>query len=214
MINDIGPVPSNCDWVLNSSPDARRTIAGNKGPHFLLGTQYHPLRAEVARLSPIVIHKHVKNILVTLGGISWGNRLNTIVNKCSERLPDARFHVILGPHSKAFKAERVLFYRSPKNMGAIMRKCDMAISGGGQTLFELAHLGVPTVAVPLADNQKSILRGFQRSGAIVIASNIADQTRALANHAGQRKKMSFAGKNMVDGKGAQRFVATVTRGIN
>ncbi len=34
-----------------------------------------------------------------------------------------------------------------------MIKCDIAISAAGQTLFELARIGVPTYAVQVAENQ-------------------------------------------------------------
>ncbi len=45
---------------------------------------------------------------------------------------------------------------SPDDYGMrdVMLSSDVAISAGGQTLYELARTGTPTVAVSVADNQK------------------------------------------------------------
>ena len=45
-----------------------------------------------------------------------------------------------------------------------MLEADIAVSAGGQTLFELARVGTPTAAVCVADNQINNLRGFTKLG--------------------------------------------------
>ena len=42
---------------------------------------------------------------------------------------------------------RFVLERDVKNMAGLMAKMDVAITGGGKTLFELAAVGVPIVAV-------------------------------------------------------------------
>ena len=45
-----------------------------------------------------------------------------------------------------------------------MWKCDLAISAGGQTTYELARVGVPTIAIGLAENQRNNIRGWIEKG--------------------------------------------------
>ncbi|MCS4480207.1 hypothetical protein JQ035_07730 [Clostridium botulinum] len=55
---------------------------------------------------------------------------------------------------KNFKDNINLYFNA--NMIGIMNKCDIAISGCGSTLYELAVCGVPTLGLIIADNQEKI----------------------------------------------------------
>ena len=48
----------------------------------------------------------------------------------------------------------------------LMLKSDICISGGGQTTYELARVGVPTIGICLAENQKNNLMGWKSLGFI------------------------------------------------
>lgn len=41
---------------------------------------------------------------------------------------------------------------------------DVVVSAGGQTIFELAAIGVPTIPIQVVDNQKEDLRGLKDLG--------------------------------------------------
>ena len=56
-------------------------------------------------------------------------------------------------------------------MENIILGSDIAISAGGQTLYELARLGKPVIAVKIADNQMNNIKGLKRAGAIEYAGN-------------------------------------------
>jgi RimJ/RimL family protein N-acetyltransferase len=49
-------------------------------------------------------------------------------------------------------------------MAELMTASDIAVSAAGQTLFELARCGVPTIAVGVAENQRHNLEGFTDAG--------------------------------------------------
>ena len=94
-----------------------------------------------------------------------------------------------------------------------MLESDIAISACGQTLYELAFLGVPTIAVTVADNQSINARGWQKTGFIeygghwsktALSGNIKSLIDKLRDPE-LRRKNTFIGRDIVDGKGAIRI---------
>jgi spore coat polysaccharide biosynthesis predicted glycosyltransferase SpsG len=106
----------------------------------------------------------------------------------------------------------------PGNMRALMLKADIAVSGGGQTLYELAATATPTVAVRMAGNQTRNVSGLQASGVLAWAGDVQDgdlesrvrtRVRRLAENPQERAAMAAAGRSLVDGRGAERVAAAV-----
>ncbi|MDQ7082427.1 MAG: glycosyltransferase [Aquificota bacterium] len=60
----------------------------------------------------------------------------------------------------------LIFYPSAEEMKNLMLDADIAISAGGQTLYELARVGVPTIAVAVAENQMWNVSEWQEAGFI------------------------------------------------
>ena len=99
-----------------------------------------------------------------------------------------------------------------------MLKCDLALTGGGQTTYELAATGAPTIAVRLASNQTGNLLGLAARGALFWAGDVGepdlqDKIRqailVLAENRDTRQKMSYAGRLLVDGRGADRVAEEI-----
>lgn len=89
-----------------------------------------------------------------------------------------------------------------------------AVSAGGQTLYELAWAGCPTIAFETVENQASHLEamavaGVVRSvGAISLPGflcRIRSHIEALLGDPGARQAMSAAGRHLIDGRGALRM---------
>ncbi len=102
-------------------------------------------------------------------------------------------------------------------MRAAMRKSDIAISAAGQTLYELARMGVPAITVCAADNQARNLEGWRKSGFVLYAGEHGDRKlfdrlsacmTKLASPA-KRCKRSILGQSLVDGEGAKRVAEKV-----
>ena len=55
-----------------------------------------------------------------------------------------------------------------------MGQVDLAVSAAGQTLYELAQMGVPTIAIQVADNQKDNIEGWLKAGFIHFAGEWDD----------------------------------------
>jgi len=94
-------------------------------------------------------------------------------------------------------------------MAELMRDADLAIGAAGTTSWERCCLGLPTIALVLAENQRSNLEALVAAGAAIevkhaheigfsVAGLVLDSTRLIA--------MSGAAFNLTDGLGAVRVV--------
>ena len=72
-------------------------------------------------------------------------------------------------------------------------------------------MGLPTVSVLTADNQRRYFDGLTRVGAAVGATfeNAADAVARLAGDVARRRALSLAATDAVDGRGAQRVAEAV-----
>ena len=109
---------------------------------------------------------------------------------------------------------RIQLIDATEDLPRRMAWADVAITGAGTTLWELAFLGVPSVALVMADNQQPIAEELAGCGAVVSLGSvsqispkrIASTVTALLNDSTTRRTMSAAGQRAVDGRGARRIV--------
>jgi spore coat polysaccharide biosynthesis predicted glycosyltransferase SpsG len=117
----------------------------------------------------------------------------------------------------------------------------VAILAGGVTLYEACALGVPAVAVPLSRHQHITVRGIARAGAAIDAGRLpaeggshsaygaagssrrrgsggsrpveraVREAERLLGDAAARRRMSRAGRRLVDGHGAFRVAERLRR---
>lgn len=193
--------------------------------NYLLGVKYIPLRKDFARVPDKEIRPAASEIMVTFGGDDTKDMTPMVIGLLKKEFPGCHRKVVIG---KAFKdMERfdalrddkteLIFSPSADKMKELMLSCDIAVSAGGQTLYELAKIGVPTVAVAVADNQMGNIRGFQRTGFIEYAGlwdrpdlekKIVWCVRSILPQ-GVRKEMKRKGHSLVDGRGASRVVEKI-----
>ncbi|WP_338031245.1 UDP-2,4-diacetamido-2,4,6-trideoxy-beta-L-altropyranose hydrolase [Clostridium paridis] len=129
----------------------------------LLGTKYLMLREEFRVEKAKEDREEIKDIMITVGG---GDPLN-ITNKILEYIIDLKinYHVVIGP---AFDVEvikkiesickgrkNIKLYKN-SNIVDVMKKCDLAISACGSTIYELCAINIPILGIILADNQYKI----------------------------------------------------------
>ncbi|MBI5625568.1 MAG: hypothetical protein HY924_17455 [Elusimicrobia bacterium] len=190
--------------VINADADAGRLpYACKPGRLLLLGSAYAPLRKAFWSARSRQSRKRFSDILVTLGGEDPRRLLPRVLSGL-ERFPELRAHVVRGGLSQAA-------------MKALMLRCDAAVSAGGQTLTELARLGVPAAVVVAADNQLRHAAGWRKAGFALDAGrwdspdlegSVARAVRRLRDR-GVRVRMAARGRAMVDGKGARRIVSSI-----
>lgn len=125
---------------------------------------------------------------------------------------------LLTPHS-ALRTPHFTLLHNASNMPELMAWADVAISAGGTTAWELAFMGVPTLTVVLASNQQRSVDGLSALGVVenlgwharLAENETAQRVRWLLNDRNHRKLMNQAGQALVDGMGARRVIAAMSR---
>lgn len=189
---------------------------------YLIGPQYMPLRREFWEVPEKEIRERVQNIIITFGGDDARNLTPRILRFLNEEYPELMKTVVIGggfqniEQIENLKGRKVnlIYYPDAEEMKEIMLQSDIAISGGGQTLYELARVGTPTVAVAVADNQLNNVKGWQKTGFIEYAGSWKDKDILIKirklieklKDANIRKNKYSIGKKLIDGKGQSAIV--------
>ena len=190
------------------------------GPSFvLMRDEFSNIKAEKKR-----VPKTAKRIMITMGGADAGNFTSTCLRAIAE-LPNVKeisVDAIVGasnPHTESLKQLchelpiSVRLQRNTDRMATIINQCDLAITAGGSTCYELARCGVPAIVLSTAENQVAVARSFHENSCMVWLGDadsvpvqmLTDEIRKLSNDVALRKKMAAANTTLVDGHGAQRI---------
>jgi len=192
----------------------------------LMGCAYAPLRAEFQNLNITRQFNEVKNVMVTTGGTDKYNLASKIIRMVREdgAFGGAVLHVVVGGLN-VFAGEiremvgeypSVVLYENCGDMAGLMKKCDIAVSAGGSTLYEICACGIPCVPFSMAGNQVNVVNVMGQKGIMLPAGHyetdpegcmdaIRKNLKTLVNDAALRKKMSKKEMGLVDGKGAGRI---------
>lgn len=214
MIDDIEfCMPTSVDAVINFQCYAMETdyVAGKS----FCGPTYYPMRKE---FFTVAAESNKENIFICMGGSDpegQTKRLGRLLIDHTERDIDMVFGLAYDDAdtvNEFLKNDRVNVHIGPKNISTIMSGCQFAVSGAGGMLYELAFLGVPSMAVVLADNQQRIAKSFNEKG---ISINLGDHKQmtdadvlsaiAVMNDDTKRREMVLRAQAVIDGKGAERL---------
>lgn len=168
------------------------------------------------------ITKDIKSILILQGGADTYCFTPKIIKAVSNLKGNFKISVVLGPSFKCWsKLDRILkeskrpikIYHNVKNMPVLMQQADLAVTAGGNTLLELACLGIPSLvicaekfeeetAILLEKKNFCVNIGFGKS---LTNSKIHYHLTKIVNDYNLRKKMHKIGPKLVDGKGSLRI---------
>jgi UDP-2,4-diacetamido-2,4,6-trideoxy-beta-L-altropyranose hydrolase len=234
VLDDLADRALDVDVVINGSPHAA-DLEYRTAPDALklLGPAYALLRPHFRDLAPHEVRPTVSRVLVTLGGADPHGSTSGVVEAVRRALPDARLDVVIGslfgdvPELERMAAREpalTQLHRGVTDLSTLMAEADVAVSGGGQTLYELAASGLPTVAVCLADNQEgniaaldgvTLLRGGRApEAAIADYREVEDSCRRLGADPTLRARLSRAGQGLIDGRGASRAADAILSLLN
>ncbi len=211
------------DLVLNQNIYANESLYPQResSTKLLLGTRYVLLRQEFLkwqnwqREMPEVARK----ILVTLGGSDPDNvTLKAIQALERVNVRDLEVVAIVGgsnPHYDQLQqiVEKSQLSLSLKqnvtNMPELMAWADLAIAAGGSTNWELAFMGLPSLIIVLAENQRAIAEKLNYLNAAINLGWYKEITlekleRAITyflDRASNRRKIHLAAKKLVKGSG-------------
>lgn len=189
---------------------------------WLIGPAWQPMPAAFWTIAPRnPVAATIGSVLILMGGTDLRDLGGRLAALARPAFPDSRIHLVRGagvlgeePVSSAVTVHRSL---SPESLRDLMLDADLAISAAGQTLYQLAQCGVPTLMVGVADNQAKHLREWPDTGAMLSAGmwDAPDLDDRLLNGLESMKPphvraaMSAAGQTVVDGQGVARLAACI-----
>jgi len=187
-----------------------------------IGLKYMILRKEFWNSSKKRIRKKVKRILLTLGGTDIRNLSPSILKFLVKKYPKIKKEVFVTNNFNNLdllnkikdKNTKIHYLPSENKVKKIMEKTDIAISGGGQTLNELASLHVPTIAIVIIENQFNNIQEWYNLKCIEFAAfwndknlinKIEEKLEKMMNFK-KRKRIYECLKTKVNGNGVNRFI--------
>jgi UDP-2,4-diacetamido-2,4,6-trideoxy-beta-L-altropyranose hydrolase len=228
VIDDCGDRDLPVDLIINGSLAAQRFAYSTRGqPILLLGAAYALLRPEFASLPPRRNLPEVQRVLVTVGGADPHDLTPRLTHWVRAALPGAAIDVVVGSFfdfgrfqssTRTIDDPNVSVHVKPKSMRDLMLHADLAVTGGGQTTYELAATGTSALAICLATNQSLSLEALAAAGTLevvgeALAPDLETRVRRavaqLSRDAAKRSRMSVKGRELVDGNGVHRAAAAI-----
>lgn len=214
------------DWTVLA--DKKKYFTPKKeGITYLLGSKYTPLRQPFEVSQKKTISKKIKSVFISFGGSDVRNLTPIVLSTLSKNFPSLEKNIIVGPgfentqaiKSKADKNTKLIFNADAMEMSSVMQQSDIAISSGGQTLYELAYIGVPTVAVLLVENAREDTEGWAEVGAIDYIGDFDDgdlmqklvRSVNILEDPVVRQNMKFSANRFIGVNGARLIVDAVLK---
>lgn len=190
VIDDLADRHHDCTLLLDQTysrkdHDYLPWVTGNC--QLLLGSNYALLRPEFTEWRQYSLKRRMnpefKNLLITMGGVDQDNITGDVLNALKQcDLPkDLTITVIMGitaPHSEAIqKIAQTMPYKTDvrmgvNNMAEIMANADLAIGSAGVSTWERCCLGLPSIVIQLAENQKNILQNLTKKGICEVINHL------------------------------------------
>ena len=135
--------------------------------------------------------------------------------------------VVIGPGARidpaliesAVGLPHVTLHRAPsqERLAELISEADLALGAGGLMLWERLCLGVPSLVISVARNQRPQIDTMTAAGAIrfvgdhaeINPETIAQAVTALAADEPARQALARTGRKLVDGRGALRLAAWI-----
>ena len=151
-----------------------------------------------------------------MGTTDIGGKTATVVDQVLAAAPDCGLDVVIGEDAPSLdhveelarRNKRIAIHKDSRAMAGLMRDADLAVGAAGVTALERCCLGLPSIALVVADNQRSGAEALERSEASVIA-NVETLGKALddlISDPTRRARMSAAAFAITEGMGTSRVV--------
>lgn len=224
-IDDIADRLHDCDILLDQNfyADMNTRYAGKVPDHcqLLLGPRYALLREEFRHLREQVEPRKgsVQRILVFFGGVDADNYTGRAIQALTDiGVADMQVDVVIGaqhPCREEIEAACLRYHFTchvqTNRMAELMATADLSIGAGGGATWERCCLGLPTIAVCTAENQRKQVADAASEG-LVYAPDlkhdliIGHHISSLIENSCLRQLISRNAMQAVDGRGVLRVI--------
>jgi UDP-2,4-diacetamido-2,4,6-trideoxy-beta-L-altropyranose hydrolase len=226
VIDDLADRRLAADLVLDSGPARTAQDYDRLTPEsarLLLGPHYAPVRPEFAALREAALARRggpVGRILVSLGLTDVGGVTAQVVDRLRRKTGSAALDVVLGSEAPSLPGlsriarhdPRLFLHVDSPDVARLMGEADLAVGAAGSSAWERCVLGLPSLMLVVADNQRGAAQALaEREAALVVDAGAADFDAAferalmrLLRDEPLRRRLSEVSAAICDGLGAPR----------
>lgn len=197
VIDDLADRQHDCDLLLDQTFGRdERDYQAFVPEHctILTGSYYALLRPEFAQWREYSLQRRqqpqLKQLLITLGGVDKDNVTGQVLTAlANSQLPnDCHITIVMGEHApwlESIKAQAQQLSWSTEvrvnvtHMAELMANSDLCIGAAGSTTWERCCLGLPTIMLVLAENQRKIADELDRKDIAYIIYHVAKLSHKL-----------------------------------
>ncbi|MBZ0159608.1 MAG: UDP-2,4-diacetamido-2,4,6-trideoxy-beta-L-altropyranose hydrolase [bacterium] len=236
VIDDLADRSHDCDLLLDQNlfSNADTRYAGKVPAHcgLMLGPHYALLQPEYAELRDRIPPRDgpIRRILVYFGGADVGNLTGMAIEAfLALGRSDIDLDVVVNvssPYAKSIRQQtaghaNIHLHSDLPTLAPLMVRADFAIGAGGATTWERCCLGLPSLVITLADNQRPIAAELARQGMIRWLGHVGEVNESNLGHVlgellkeGLQEAWSQNCRQLVDGQGTSRVCSLLTLSPN
>jgi UDP-2,4-diacetamido-2,4,6-trideoxy-beta-L-altropyranose hydrolase len=217
VIDDYNRMVYPCNLIINPSVMGPNYL--HQKASIINGPDYIILRKDIQTTTPKNIHNELKNLLITFGGGDHTSLIISLFPMLSEL--NLTIYILTGDDKRAadlqskFQKSNFIFlgYLNPSELSTLFLMTDLAISAGGQTLNELAFLGVPFISIETGSDQHWNIEGYIQARVTVghfygddpFLPKLLKEAIEHMKNITLRFEASKLSRSIIDGKGAERI---------
>lgn len=231
VIDDLADRPHDCDLLLDQNLGrSPQDYAGlvDAAATVLIGPQYALLRPDFSALRQQTLSRRENNLqlrclLITMGGVDKDNVTGQVLEALKTcTLPQGlRITVVMGSYAPWLERVRAQAANmlcptevlvGVSNMAQLIADSDLAIGAAGGTSWERCCLGLPSLILVIAENQRAGAIALQDVGAAIYLISPQDIPKALGNWQSKESsdsellKVSQDAADVCDGAGVKRVL--------
>ncbi len=229
VIDDLADRKHYCDLLLDQTLDRKKNDYQNLVPsncRLLIGSEYALLRSDFIKWREFSLGRRnefkLEQLLVNMGGVDNGNLTEKVLKYITECkiFRNTKIVVVMGstaPYLARVKnivksiSGQIELLIDVNNMAELMAYSDIAIGAPGSTTWERCCLGLPSILIVQAENQKNIANSLQKNNLAVIVDDVKNICQSISNLSTSKGRLSFidmanTSSTIIDGKGVDRVL--------
>lgn len=190
----------------------------------LLGPKYCIIGSEYSELRQLLPPRSdVKRMLIYFGGVDNCGLNQRVLSTLEDSIPGpVGIDIVLGVqagnieiNSKSHKnGSKIAIHKPMNSLAGLIARADLSIGAGGATTWERACLGLPSIVIPLSENQIEFNQALHESKYISLVSyndsrfedNILDEVKMMMTNPDLVRERSIRLAQLVDGNGKDRII--------
>jgi len=218
-----------CDVLLDPTYNRKHSDYNElleKEAKLLLGSSYALLRDDFIKLRDAAKKKRQSNneinrVLIAFGGADTKNMTGFVLEKISSQEHSFNIDIVLGGTAKHLeKIENQVgelssslyqLHINTPDVAKLILEADLGIGAGGGMSWERAILGLPTLAIQTAENQRDVLRSLSDEKVLLLTNQekFMSDFECLCRERESRETFIENSFALCDGLGASRIVTAI-----